>query len=89
VVAQLNPALRGGGASARSHDVAGVDFPLSVWGYDRPAVDAYLEDVQRLVDALRASDFARTRCVARSMRGRGDDRGQGAYDAADEITVRS
>jgi len=92
VVGQLNrPPVEEEGSLRDPRDVAGIGFPVGVWGYDRPAVDAYLEDVQRLVDDLRANEVP-SDAVRRALDAVGEETSailRGAYDAADEIALRS
>lgn len=93
VVAHLNrPAFdEEEGPPRDPHDVARTDFPLGVRGYDRAAVDAHLEDVQRLVDELRAGATP-SHAVRQALDEVGEETSailRRAHDAADEITVRS
>jgi len=93
VVAHLNrlPLPEEEGPPRDPHTVAGTDFPLGVRGYDRAAVDAYLEEVQELVDDLRASSSPQ-HAVRRALDEVGEETSailRRAHDAADEITSRS
>lgn len=93
VVAHLNrPAFdEEPGPPRDPHDVARTDFPLGVRGYDRVAVDAHLEEVQRLVDELRAGATP-SHAVRQALDEVGEETSailRRAHDAADEITSRS
>jgi len=93
VVAHLNrpPLDEEEGPPRDPYDVAGTEFPLGVRGYDRAAVDAYLEEVQRLLDDLRASSSP-PHAVRRALDEVGEETSsilRGAHDAADELTSRS
>jgi hypothetical protein len=68
-----------------------VDFPIALRGYDRIAVDAYVERTAQLVAELQATRSPEA-AVRRALERVGEEISgilQRAHDTADEITVRS
>ncbi|HWF35692.1 MAG TPA: hypothetical protein VG295_09965 [Solirubrobacteraceae bacterium] len=71
--------------------VVSVDFPLALRGYDRFAVDAYVERTAQLVAELQATRSPEA-AVRRALERVGEEISgvlQRAHDTADEITARS
>lgn len=68
-----------------------VDFPISLRGYDRPAVDRYVERVTRLITELEMSSSpeAAVRHALDEVSEETRDILQHAYQTADEIAARS
>src|ERR1044072_7835381 len=69
----------------------GTDFPLVLRGYDRAAVDAYVETMTRLVRDLEATQL-RENVVQRALDEVGEQTAsilQRAHETAEEITARS
>jgi hypothetical protein len=68
-----------------------VDFPIVLRGYDRQAVDEYVEEMARLLDSLEATQ-ARETVVQRALDEVGEQTSgilQRAHETAEEITARS
>jgi hypothetical protein len=68
-----------------------VDFPIALRGYDRFAVDAYVERTTQLVAELQSTRSPET-AVRRALERVGEEISgilQRAHDTADEITARS
>jgi hypothetical protein len=77
-----------GEASQRARD---VDFPLVLRGYDRQAVDQYVEEMAALLDSLEATQTRET-VVQRALDEVGEQTSsilQRAHETAEEITARS
>ncbi|MDQ6776424.1 MAG: DivIVA domain-containing protein [Actinomycetota bacterium] len=71
--------------------VVSVDFPIALRGYDRFAVDAYVEQTAQLVAELQATRSPEG-AVRRALERVGEEISgilQRAHDTADEITARS
>jgi hypothetical protein len=71
--------------------VVSVDFPIALRGYDRFAVDAYVERTAQLVAELQATRSPEA-AVRRALERVGEEISgilQRAHDTADEITARS
>jgi cell division septum initiation protein DivIVA len=71
--------------------VVAVDFPIALRGYDRFAVDAYVERTAQLVAELQATRSPEA-AVRRALERVGEEISgvlQRAHDTADEITARS
>lgn len=74
-----------------SHDVRDVEFPVVLRGYDRGAVDAYVEEVAQMVAGLESTQ-SRDAVVKAALDDVGEHTGgilKKAHEAADEITSRS
>jgi hypothetical protein len=72
-------------------EVAAVGFPIALRGYDRFAVDAYVERTAQLVAELQSTRSPET-AVRRALERVGEEISgilQRAHDTADEITARS
>ena len=72
-------------------DVANVDFPVALRGYDRLAVDAYVKRTSQLVAELNASRSPQA-AVRRALERVGEDVSgilQRAHDTAEQITAQS
>lgn len=85
------PASEGEAPAEDPYRVAGSDFPLGVRGYDRAAVDAYLDDLQIRVDDLRAQSSPPD-AVRRAIDTVGEETSgilRHAHETADEITARA
>lgn len=77
-----------GEAAQRARD---VEFPVTLRGYDRHAVDAYVEEMAQLVASLEATQ-ARETVVQRALDEVGEQTSgilQRAHQTAEEITSRS
>lgn len=77
-----------GEAAQRARD---VDFPVTMRGYDRHAVDAYVEEMAQLVESLEATQ-ARETVVQRALDEVGEQTSgilQRAHETGEEITARS
>ena len=73
------------------HQPDGTDFPLVLRGYDRAAVDDYVEEMTRLVRDLEATQL-RENVVQRALDEVGEQTAsilQRAHETAEEITARS
>jgi hypothetical protein len=71
--------------------VVSVDFPVALRGYDRFAVDAYVERTAQLVAELQATRSPEA-AVRRALERVGEEISgilQRAHDTADEVTARS
>src|SRR6266498_2585904 len=70
-------------------DILDVSFPVSVRGYDRRAVDAYTERVNRVIAELKvsASPPAAVRHALEQAEGKVQGLLQAAREAAEEITA--
>jgi len=74
-----------------SDQIANRDFPLSVRGYDRGAVDAFVQEVLELVSELEGRQTRET-VVQRALDEIGEETAgilQRAHETADEIAARS
>ncbi len=88
--------FRGSGASAAERnrmlkDVRNIEFPVSLRGYDRAAVDRYVEQVNRLIAELEISSSPES-AVRHALEEVSEETGsllQRAHETADEITARS
>src|SRR5436305_14677674 len=72
-------------------DVADVDFPLALRGYDRLAVDAYVKRTSQLVAELQATRSPEA-AVRRGLERVGEEVAgilQRAHEAASQITAQS
>jgi cell division initiation protein len=72
-------------------DVAGVDFPVALRGYDRLAVDAYVKRTSQLVAELQATRSPEA-AVRRGLERVGEEVAgilQRAHEAASQITAQS
>src|SRR5436190_19515631 len=72
-------------------DVADVEFPLALRGYDRLAVDAYVRKTSQLVAELQATRSPEA-AVRRALARVGEEVSgilQRAHETADEITAQS
>src|SRR5437588_1838357 len=72
-------------------DVADVDFPMALRGYDRLAVDAYVRKTSQLVAELQATRSPEA-AVRRALERVGEEVSgilQRAHDTAEQITSRS
>lgn len=72
-------------------DVADVDFPVALRGYDRLAVDAYVKRTSQLVSELQATRSPES-AVRRGLERVGEEVAgilQRAHDAASQITAQS
>src|SRR5712675_2286499 len=72
-------------------DVADVEFPLALRGYDRLAVDAYVRKTSQLVAELQATRSPEA-AVRRALARVGEEVSsilQRAHDTAEEITAQS
>jgi DivIVA domain-containing protein len=78
----------GGRAAATARD---VDFPLAIRGYDRAAVDRYVEEVNRMIAELEisASPQSAVRHALEQVSEETSGLLQRAHETADEITARS
>jgi DivIVA domain-containing protein len=68
-----------------------VDFPAALRGYDRPAVDRYVQQVNRLIAELEISSSPES-AIRHALEEVSEETSsllQRAYDTADEITARS
>jgi DivIVA domain-containing protein len=74
-----------------SDDVRDVDFPVAMRGYDRAAVDGYVEQVNRLIAELEISSSPESAVRHALEEVTEETRGilQGAHETAEEITARS
>lgn len=84
------PPARGTPGSA-SHDVRDVEFPVAMRGYDRGAVDAFVDEVAQIVAGLESKQ-SRDAVVKAALDDVGEHTGvilKTAHEAADEITSRS
>jgi DivIVA domain-containing protein len=88
--------FRGSGVTAAERDrllrdVRNVDFAIGLRGYERAAVDAYVEQVNRLIAELEisASPESAVRHALDEVSEETRDLLQRAHDTADEITARS
>jgi DivIVA domain-containing protein len=72
-------------------EIRGVSFPTSMRGYDRDAVDAYVERVNRLMAELEISRSPEAAVRAAVAQVSEETRGilERAHDTAEEITSRS
>jgi DivIVA domain-containing protein len=72
-------------------DVRDVDFPIAMRGYDRAAVDRYVEQVNRLIAELEISSSPESVIRHALQEVSEETRGllQRAHETADEITARS
>src|SRR2546423_11676827 len=70
-------------------DIINVSFPVSVRGYDRRAVDAYIKRVNRAIAELKvsASPPAAVRHALDQAGEKGDDLLRAAREAAEQITT--
>jgi len=87
--ARVPPARSSPGSA--SHDVRDVEFPVVLRGYDRGAVDAYVEEVAQMVAGLESTQ-SRDAVVKAALDDVGEHTGgilKKAHEAADEITARS
>jgi DivIVA domain-containing protein len=78
-------------ASSASEWIANREFPLAVRGYDRHAVDEFVQDVLQLVSQLEARQ-SRESVVQRALDEIGEETAgilQRAHETADEIAARS
>jgi DivIVA domain-containing protein len=87
------PRSRVGAAErGRMHEaVREVDFPIALRGYDRAAVDRYVEHVNRLIAELELSSSPES-AVRRALEEVSEETSgllQRAYETAEEITARS
>jgi len=85
----VSPEGEAGGSHLR--EVRDVDFPAALRGYDREAVDAYVERVSRLVAELEASRSPEA-AVRRALDQVGEETTsilQQAQETASEVTARS
>ena len=72
-------------------DVADVDFPMALHGYDRLAVDAYVRKTSQLVAELQATRSPEA-AVRRALARVGEEVSgilQRAHETADQITAQS
>src|SRR5687768_9221963 len=72
-------------------DLREVDFPIALRGYDRAAVDRYVQQVNRLIAELEISSSPES-AIRRALEDVSEETSgllQHAYDTADEITARS
>ena len=88
--------FRGSGVSAAERerllrDVRKIDFAIALRGYDRAAVDGYVEQVNRLIAELEisASPESAVRHALDEVSEETRDLLQRAHDTADDITARS
>src|SRR5437763_15889845 len=72
-------------------DVADVDFPMALRGYDRLAVDAYVRKTSQLVAELQAtrSPEAAVRRALERLGAEGSGILQRAHETAEQITAQS
>jgi DivIVA domain-containing protein len=78
----------------RDVDIAGVrdvDFPVALRGYDRDAVDAYVQDVNRIIAELQVGRSPKSAIRHALDQVSEETRGilERAHETADEITARS
>jgi DivIVA domain-containing protein len=78
----------------RDHDIAAVrdvTFPIVLRGYDRETVDAYVREVNRVVDDLEAGRSPQSAIRHALDQVSDETRGilERAHETADEITARS
>jgi DivIVA domain-containing protein len=71
--------------------VRDVDFPMALRGYDRDAVDAYVEDVNRIIAELQVGRSPQSAIRHALDQVSDETRGilERAHETADEITARS
>lgn len=77
--------------SSAAEQVRSADFPIALRGYDREAVDRYVEEVTRMVAELESRQ-TRDEVVQRALSDVGEQTAgilQRAHEAADEITARA
>jgi DivIVA domain-containing protein len=76
---------------SRADDIANRDFPVVMRGYDRAAVDAFVQEVLRLVTELEGRQSQES-VVQKAIEEVGDETAsilQRAHETADEIAARS
>jgi DivIVA domain-containing protein len=78
----------------RDEDIAGVrdvDFPIVLRGYDREAVDAYVQEVNRVIAELQTRQSPQSAIRHALDQVSDETRGilERAHETADEITARS
>jgi DivIVA domain-containing protein len=77
--------------SSAAEQVRSAEFPAALRGYDREAVDRYVEDVTRMVAELESRQ-TRDEVVQRALSDVGEQTAgilQRAHEAAEEITARA